>query len=102
MTIDLPIQKYSGWQVVKAEIVSIAEWMPIGFAVHRNPYTWESCKWCVSNIETGARCGRGDTKREAIENARTRAQKMSLHNIKRRLREMCKTHQQVLDTSVIA
>lgn len=104
MKIDLPIQRYAGWQVVEAEIVSIAEWMPGSFAVHRNPYTWEgtSFRWCVSNIETGARCGNGESKRLAIENARARALAISRDNFLRRLRLMCKTHPQVLDTSVTA
>jgi hypothetical protein len=102
MKINLPIQKYSGWCVVEAEIVSIAEWMPGSFAVHRNPYTWESHRWSVSNIETGARCGKGATRRLAIENARANALAVSRHGFLCRLKKMCKTQPQVLDTSVAA
>ena len=102
MTIDLPIQQYNGWRVVKAEIVSIAEWMPASFAVHRNPYTWESAKWCVSNIETGARCGSGATRIDAIKSARRRASTISRRRFFKNLKKVCNDRPQVLDTSVIA
>jgi hypothetical protein len=91
MNIDLPILKWDRWEVVKAEIVEIAEWLPASFAVHRNPYDWETPRWCVSNIETGARCGSGKTRREAIENARARAKGISRSRFWRLVKKLSKS-----------
>lgn len=55
MTIDLPINCFTGWQLVDAEIVDIAphitQWT---FAVHVSPYKG---LFATSNIETGCRVG---------------------------------------------
>jgi hypothetical protein len=103
MTIDLPIQKWRSWKIVKAEIIAVDDRLPGSFAVHRNPYRWEFAKWTVSNIETGLRIGKGGaTKKEAIANAIRAARQCSLQRYRRRLTIACKTTPQILDTSVVA
>ena len=104
MKIDLPIQEYNRWRVVAAEIVDVAEWLPGSFAVYRNPYmhTGNGPAWRVANIETGAYCGEGPTKRLAVENARARALAVSREKYLRLVRRECRTRPQILDTSVAA
>ena len=102
MTIDLPIQDFQRWKVVKAEIVSIGEHLPGSFAVHRNPFPYLKVKWRVTNVETGAYCGEGMTKEAAIEQARFRASRCSVARYWGRVRVMCKEFPQVLDTSIAA
>ena len=100
MTIDLPIQKYDGWRVVRAELLDIAPHLPVSFAVHKTP--WNDYGYTVSNVETGSRVSSGLRKREAINIARVRLRKKTARQYLAAERFCCKHHRQILDTSIIA
>lgn len=74
--IDLPLD-CGGWgrlKDVQAEIVDVAPHLAsiATFAVHENPWEYLSCKWRVSNVETGFCVGQAyaGTREDAIRKAR--------------------------------
>lgn len=70
ITLFVPIKNPDGFREVDAEFLfDLAPHLAsVGtFAVHLRPSAWE---WTVTNVETGLWVGRGDTRADAIRDAR--------------------------------